>query len=328
VPDATARVELNVLAFEDTGSTTRNPRKRNIAWEQSIGPITVAGAKTDSPDDLAPGATATLFSTAVSISADASTDYTLSAPLGAPVGHYRLTWGTHGAAPAFRTARTVVLAGRTATLTVNPDSTVTVSLDSTTPFGAVQAGDTALIPGVSTYDAPGPFDPLNEGRWTVLSTTSATVVLARPAGSVWQGVSQSVAIPADSAIRFFSAAGVQPGDKADFSSGFPSSIRHAYPVTAVAPDYIEFDSPQPLPVFTVTPGAAALQIYRGSRSFVLVVATQEVDLTINGQILRLTPQSPGDVDAAGFHAHTGPVWSLSVTNRSSATAELTVMSWR
>lgn len=329
VPRATARTTLTALAFEDD-PRSRNPTRRPVEWRHDF-QGDVQNARTE-PLDVDPGATVSLWSTALSLTADASTSYNLSAPSGAPALVYRLAWAGSGAAPGFRTRRSVALAGRTATLTVQADNTVVVTLDSTTPFGAVQVGDQALIPGTSTYDAAGPFSALNEGYWVVLAASAATVTLARISGAVFSAVTESVVVASDAQLRFFSAAGARAGDSVQVLSAFPSSVTRTYTVTAAADDRVEFQSPVQLPALAGTvPGASAVQVYRGARSWVAVMTDQEIAIQVNGDTserMILLPVVPGDPDRTGLFALNGPVFSLSVKNRSSAVAGVRVTSWQ
>lgn len=326
---ATARSTLTVLAFEDD-LRTRNPKKRSVQREHDIGPVVVRNPGSDAYD-VGVGATTTAFNTAEALTADAGTTYSLAAVVvpGEPPGTYRLQWTGTGAAPGFRTPRGVALAGRTATLTVNSDTTVTVTLDSTTPFGAVVAGDVALIPGVATGAAAGPFNGLNEGFWTVLQATTSSVVLVRRAGDVYSALGESAVVAADTDLRFFSAAGVQIGDTVEISAGFPTSAQHAYPVVGVAADYVDLTSPTPLPQGTAVPGVSGVQAYRAARAYVLVESDQEVGVVVNSTAaLRLVPVAPGDPDNTARFEVTGPVYRLDVTNRSQTPAAIRVTSWQ
>jgi hypothetical protein len=319
---------LQALAYDDVPATS-NPTQIRIQRRPRVVNIPVDNPGTV-PVSVGPGETAIVIDGARTLTIDGTTTFSLGLSSIDP-SRYRVTW-TGGANPGFRTDRALALNGISLTLTSLPNLTLTVVASTGTPFAAVQVGDVAFVPGASTGDSVGPFSPLNEGSWSVLAVSGggAGVTLARAAGSVYSGVSETVVPTTNAQLQAFSPSGVQTGDTVDVSAGFAAPAQHAYEIQEVNPKWIEFQSISPLGDETgVVPGAAGLVVYTAAKRFVMVESDQEVSVRLNGDTgdhLRIEPWVAGDRNLVGWVAHTGPVWKLVLVNLSSASANVVVAS--
>lgn len=317
---------LVALAYDDTGSTS-NPTQIRVNRTKSVMNIAVENAGTV-PVPLGPGASATVIDGTRALSLDGTTAFSIALSPLDPI-RYRVTW-TGGTNPVLRTDRALVTATIPLTLAVLGNLTMTVTAGSGTPFSAVQVGDQVLVPGVSTGDPTSPFNPLNEGLWYVLTSTSTILTLTRAAGTVFSGASE-VVTPADNTFFLvFSSTGVQVGDTLDVSAGFASSAWHSYEVLAVSAKWIEIQSTLPLGAQTgVLPGTAGFVVYTSAKRWILIEADQEVVVRLNGDSgnsNRLSPWLAGDEDLAGTFEKCGTVWKLVVVNMSNSPANVVVAS--
>lgn len=315
---------MNLVAgvtIADDATPHNNPRRRLPDWSRSMTgiPVDLDGGKRYVLDPLAEAA---LFSGTRTLGANGATNYALANVPSLSVSRYRLTWASAGAAPAFRTARALALSGGNAVLTHQANSTVTLASSLGSVFGAVQVGDVVFVPGAATGDT-GPFSPSNQGYWEVLTVAAALLTLRRPAGTVFTGATETVAVATDPEVQAFSAAGVQVGDTVEITAGFATSARSAYEVLAVTASRLDFVSSSPLGAETAVPGASGLTVYSAAKRFVWVEADQEVALKYNGATdegCRVTPLVPGDKERVGVDIKIGVAYSLSVKNRSTARA--------
>lgn len=314
------------LAFDDD-ETTSNPTQSPINWGKTFKNLVFDHPSTqEQPID--PMGTVTLFNSVRSTSIDGTTQFSIALSA-LDSSRYRVTY-TSGTAPAFRTNRALVISAVALALVVNPNQSVTVTAGVGTPFGAVQVGDTVFIPGVSTGDSASPFNPLNEGYWTVLSASTTILVISRLAGTVFAGFTETVTTGSNAKFQAFSTAGVQVGDTVQISAGFSAPAQHSYDVVAVNPTWFEFESTAPLGAQSgVIPGAAGLSFFTLAKRFIAVESDQEVVLRFNGDtgdFNRLEPIVPGDRNFPGLLIKFGPVWRLDIVNKSSAVARAVVLS--
>ncbi len=324
---ATLNIILQVVAFDDPNTGSNNPARRAADWTRRIVGAQVLRPQTES-FTLDPQEEVTVFSGTRTLATASNTELELSlSPLAST--RYRLAWVATGTAPAFRTARTVVVTAGTMTLVANANLTMTVTSSLGSPFGAVVVGDTVLIPGTSTGDSASPFDPLNEGEWTVLAATSATLTLSRPTGVSFSGAGETATISSNSEFQVFSAAGVQVGDTLDISAGFAVTARHAYEIVAVTASHVEFTSTAPLAEETAVPTATGIKVYSASKTFVYLESDQEIAVKLNADTsenTRVEPVVAGDPSMVGIFAKQGLAYSVVLKNRSTAPANITFIS--
>lgn len=317
--DGTLSLTTRTLGFSDPTNAGNDPQKRNVDWKSSISvpAKNVAGV----PYTVDPGATLSLFSGNRTISADGTTQWTLTlSPLAA--NRYRFT-STSGTAPVLRTDRALALNTQTVIVTVQVNQTATFAANAAA-FSAVQVGDTLFIPGVTTGDTAGPFNPLNEGYWTVLSVAGdgSNVQVTRGTGVTFQAFGQSVVITLNAQVQAFSGTNVQIGDGVVISAGFPTAVLGHYTVVAVAPKWFEVLSTAPLPVSSVAvPGATGILFYQRAKRYVEIWADQECYVQVNGDSgssNKISPWQQGDITQAGCYIKAGLTFQATIVNASTS----------
>jgi len=316
---------MKVVAYNDSARTS-NPLKTPIRWGASLINLPFENPGTV-PFELPPGATQTFLNGTRSLTVDNTTVFSLtSSPLSA--SRYRLA-ATGGTAPGFRTARAVTLNTIAVVVTVNANLSVSFTAQSGTPFSAILAGDQVFVPGLSTGDPAGPFSSLNEGWWTVLTASSTVLVLTRGTGA-FSATSETVTPSDDVSFFAFSPSGTQIGDTLRLSAGFAASALSSYEILAVTAGWIEFQALLPLANQTgIEPTAAGVAVYTSAKRFLLIETDQEIIVQLNGSTdvsNEVTPLLPGNSRFMGVFMKFGPVWQATLINRSSATANGSVIS--
>lgn len=302
----------------DLSGANNDPKKKNVDWG---GQITVSAKNiAGTPYSVDPGASLTLFNNSRTITADGTTQWTLSLS-SLSSNRYRFAV-TSGTAAGLRTDRNVASATHSVTVTVNANQTATFT-STAGLFSAVQVGDTLWIPGLTTGDAAGPFDPTNEGAWTVLSVAGdGSNFQASRGTNTFSGLSQAVTVASNSQFDVFSASGVQIGDGVFVSAGFSSVVQRGYTVAQVTPTWFEVLSTATLPVSAVAiPGATGIQFYQTAKRYVELWADQECVLQLNGDTgltNKVSPWQAGDITQAGNFAKAGICWQAVIVNKSSA----------
>lgn len=322
--DAFLNVTLKILAFGDK-SINSNPRLRYVDWNRDASGIQVRDPKAES-HSIDPGATKIVFDgTRTTTITSAAFDVSLS-PL--DPSRYRFTWNG-GSSPGFRSDRGLTLSGSNITFAGLANQTVTASID-VGSFSTVNPGDTLFIPGTASGDPAGPISPLNGGYWQVLAVLSATSLsLARPAGVDFTSTNETVLLTANSQVQAFSSSGVQVGDWMDISGAFALATRKTFQVVAVTSKFVEVVSTSVLPPETgIVPGSTGMIFYTDTKSFLYIEADQEACVRLNGSTSnndRLSPIEPGNPDRPAPFLTRGPVWSLSIVNRSAVTLNVVVV---
>jgi hypothetical protein len=305
----------------DESAPTSHPSRVYVDWTRNT-----SGVEVSNPDSKAfrvlPGESKTLFSGIRDTEVANDTEFDLELNT-AKSGTYRMLFAD-GTEPEFRTDRGFAGSGIAFTLTVNNNATLEVAIASG-DFNA-SVGDSVFIPGASTGDAASSFSELNVGFWVVIAESARLLVLQRPVGEDFVGVSESVTPGADE-FYVFSATGVQVGDSMEVSAGFSSVTRQTFEVTSVTPLWVEFVSTQPLPLESdVTPTATGLVFYSDCKRYLRLECDQEAAVRLNGDTgnsNRLSPRVPGDAKQVAHFEKWGPVWEMVVVNRS-ATATMNV----
>ena len=323
---AKLRLSSNVLAYADQNINS-NPAKRFTDWSRVIFQDVVNPKENQLMID--PGATLAIFSGVRTTSIDNTTQFLLSISSLSP-DLYRFTYNA-GTLPVFRTDRGLTLNGQTLTLLVNANQTLQVTASTTGAFASVVIGDTIFIPGVSTGDVSGPFNPLNEGEWQAigLDSTHTILQLVRPPGSAFSAYGEADVLTANSQFQAFSAAGIQIGDSVAISMGWALPVLRTFVVEDVNPKWIQVTSTLPLPVAQLgTPTAAGMIFYSNAKRFLKVEADQECVLQQNGDtsnLCRLSPWQAGDPNNIAEYTKVGPTWSLSVVNMSNTVANVLII---
>lgn len=321
-------LQSDVVAFSDV-TTPSNPRRRAFDWQRGIQGLLVNNPRSDAYI-VAANTTQTLFDGTRTTSIDNTTEFLLTLS-SLNSNQYRLAWTHTGTSPMFRQDRGLTLTGFTVTITINPNATATLS---TTPgsFLNVMVGDWILIPGITTGDSANIFNLSNEGYWVVAAKDGASGILQliRFANQPFSGYGQSVLLTNDLQLQAFSSAGLQLTDKVEISNGFSLPILQSYSLVAIAPTYFEFISDAPLPVNQLgIPTSAGIHFYTNAKKFIRVEVDQESIVRVNGDTSncqRLSPWLAGDPEQIAEYTKVGPVWSLSIVNRSTVDLNITMIS--
>ena len=318
---------LNLISLtlaSGDATANNNPALKFVEWKRQVLAIPVNNPKTEAVT-IDPGAEKLIFDGTRATTLDGTTAFSLSlSPLASD--RYRFTFSA-GTDPSLRLARSVPIAGVALTLVVNTNGSLTVTAGSGTPFSAVMPGDHVFIPGASTGDLAGPFMLINQGLWQVLGTSSTVLTLVRP-GQDFEALSEVVTPASNAEFLVYAAAGVQPGDKVEISSGF--NTLKTFEVSTVTSKWFEVISTNPMAAQAgVIPGAAGLQFYSSSKRFVRIEADQECVVRANGDTgstQRISPWLAGDPEKIAEYTKVGPMWALRILNRSSATLHCTIIS--
>lgn len=321
---ATLNITNRILAYEDD-FVSNNPQKRLFDWSRQLQNIPVENPASE-PFKIIPLQQVTLFNGTRTLTADNTTQYSISI-VNTATNRYRLKWTGVGTTPAFRTARTVNFASGTVTITPQLNSSVLVTASAGSVFPAVQAGDTVYIPGVSTGDTL-LFDPLNEGFWFVLNATSASLVLSRFPGTVYSSKLETVTITSNTQFQVFSSTGVQLDDILCLASGFAVSLLNSYEIVSVTADAVEFVSGTTLPaVAAIIPGSAAVVVYSNAKTYIYLETDQNISVGVNSlSSFTVEPILAGDPNKIGRFELTSSVYSLVITNKSTQTATIRILS--
>lgn len=314
-----------VYAYTDV-TASNAPVRKAFDWSRSFQAIPVRNPKSQSLS-LEPGEVLSVFSSLRATGIDNDTEFAVTENQISP-SVYRFTYiDGQGAAPDFRNARDLSgINGQDIAVTRNANSTATFG--SSALFGNVLVGDTVFIPGSTTGDPSGPFSPLNEGFWVVLSATTSSLVLARPSGTVFSAASETVTVATDE-MQAFSAAGVQVNDQVRISVGFSAPLLRTYSVSSVTPTWFEVLSATPLPEETGVPTIAGMTFYSSSKRYLRIEADQQTAVRLNGATgdeVSITPFVAGDSDQVGWFELGGSAYSLDLANKSLVTANIEIFS--
>ncbi len=308
---------INIVMFDDANASN-NPLLKVVDWTQKLNGVPIENPVSERLT-LDPSEARTVFSGVRTLLVDGTTVFALSlSPLDPTI--YRLK-ATSGQVPGFRTNRALALNGETLTVTVDNNAVANFELASlsTPTFTGVVVGDTVYVPGTLTGDTASPLGPLNEGYWVVIAAATRKLSLKRLPGEAFQGAAGAFALTTDVQVRAFSSGPVQPGDTLSISAGFSVVTRNTYVVASVTDDTVEFSSTEPLPLETgISPGAAGIQIYSRSKSYLRIEVDQSTVVRINGDtsdLQRLDPRKPADPQGFGWWDRWGPVWQLVLVNK-------------
>lgn len=326
--DATLNLYAKLIAFGDR-TVNSNPRLRAVDWERDNSGLSVKDP-TSKGFEIPVGSSKVIFDGARSTSTDGTTQFSISL-LTNTTSSYRITH-TSGTNPVFRTGRNLTLNACTVTFAIQPNNIVTLSVPGLSPsdFTNVQANDIIFVPSITTGDSANVINTLNSGYWQVLSKTNAqTLSIARPTGTVFEGVSETVTLTSNSQMRAFNQSGVQIGDSVIVSSGFSVAAQQTFTVSSVTDSFIEFTSTLPLPNETaIVPGASGLSFYTENKRILYIEADQECVIQLNNstdESVQVNPIEAGNASRPGMFMKTGSVFSLNVINKSGSTLNLLVI---
>lgn len=321
--DSILNLTQKIVAYSDK-TVSSNPRLRNVDWTRDMSGLAIANPKTDR-FDIQAGDTKLIFDGTRTTTIGVNTAFTISlSPL--DPSRYRFTY-ISGINPTLRADRAIDLTGIATTFSVNANATANITTASP-GFAGVVLGDTVFVPGVTTGDSAGPFSPSNEGFWTVIAVlTTSNIQVARLAGVDFSASAETQTPTAASQLQVFSASGVQAGDAVDISAGF--SFQDTFVVDLVTPKFFEIITSKAVPSeIGATPGASGMVFYTETKTFLYIEVDQQAVVRLNGNTGnqdRLEPRESGNAAMPGVLLKMGPVWSLSLVNRSTVTMSALVI---
>lgn len=310
----TLNITNALLAYQDQ-IATNNPQLRDFDYTRRLDALQVANPSSGSRT-LAPGEAYTLFDGSVSTGLDGGTSVIAIALLSGQDARYRLSV-TSGPA-GFRTARSpsAIVA---CTVAVNNNATATFDFTGATLTGIV-VGDIMRIKGAVLYDtAPYAFNPLNAGLWKIIGVAGTVITAIRPDNDAFSAVVETVAT-ATADVQFYSAAGVQVGNKFDVVDSLSEVSRRTYVVADVTPTTIDFVSAVQLPEESgVTYIASSINFYNNAKRMVYIETDQDAAVRLNGASgdhNRIVPIIAGDPKCPGYFNKWGDTFSAVVVNKS------------
>lgn len=313
------------VAFGDQ-TPNSNPQLKFYDWSKNPQALPVSNPQSF-PGSLAAGMSKTIFDATEALTLDNSTAFSVTLSSLDAGSRYRFSW-TGGTNPTLRTDRGLTLSGQAVTVVANANNSVNLTLGGGT-FGSVVVGDIVYIPGVTTGDSAGPFNPDNEGFWTVLAVISTTdIQLARLPGESYSAAGETQTIASNAQLQAFSAAGVQVGDSVTISAGFSTVNQKTFVIDQITSTWFEVLSTSPLAVESgKMPGTAGIAFYSFSKRFIRIEATEEMVVQLNGDTgfsNRLSPIAPGDLNQVGWFEKFGPVFKLVLVNKASVSVDYAI----
>jgi hypothetical protein len=317
---ATLKTLLFLQGYEGSPSAacSGSPPSRNFFKWTRENQSSISSALSET-FQIAPGESQTLFSGTVTLTQDGTTQYSLAlAPFQSNI--YQLT-NTGGTVPTFRTLRSIGTDATTqVTTSVNgPILTYTFTGGTLPTLTSVQPGDNVLIGN--------DFNQLNQGStgiWQIISTTSTSFSVVNPTGYVEGPITLGSSFA--NQIRIFSAAGVQIGDTVVVSSGFSPVSWGSYQITLVTDAWLQFSFLGQLP--SQSGILTEVAVYSVSKSLIYTESDQNLTITLNGGSPgpTIVPIVSNGLVFPGMFLLNGTVYSMSVTNNSINSANVTLLS--
>lgn len=309
--DYTSRLNFsfNRIAYADGGCITNNPTLRSYDWITQENGLPVRD--TYSFDSIIlPGQSTVLKSTERTLLADATTSMVVNLPLtGNEYARYR--WSGTGTAPAFRTLRNIAVDATTnLTITLSGIGAAIISTSSGTAanFSTCQIGDNVYLqPNDDTYTSP--FNIVNTSLYpgmlyTVIDKTSSTITVRNPGNMTGETVALGASF--SSAIRVFSASGVQIADSVIFDPSCALNVQNKtgqFDVFMVTDRDLYLLNANAVSSSAVALGVASpIRVFSDIISFMALDATGAITLRFNnntGTDLTLYPYTTGKAFFAG-----------------------------
>lgn len=315
------------LGFGDP-QPNNDPQLKYFDWSRNQQAVIVNNPRQMSGSVVA-GASVIVFDGTRTLTLDSTTAFSVTlSSLGAGT-RYRFTW-TGGTNPTLRTDRGLTLTGQAVTFSIGANQVADVSLGGGT-FGSVVVGDVVFIPGVTTGDSAGPFNPQNEGFWSVIAVISSThVQMVRLPGTSFSGASETQTLSSNTQLVAFSAAGVQPADSVSISAGFSVANQKTFIIDRITSTWFEVVSAAPLATESgKMPGTAGIAFFSAVKRWIRVEVDQQAVLQVNSDTSLnnvLQPIAPGDPQQMGWEEKWGPVYKLTIVNQSASTLNYTMFS--
>lgn len=304
--------KMNILvylnAYKDS-NPSNNPTLNSFKWGREMQGLTANKAQSIE-FSLAPGESRTMFDGQRALSSNGTTAYDLTLKSGNTFSLKNVA----GTSPSFRTLRSIASDATTQiTVTTNVglmriESTAGTSFN----FSTSNVGDEVSV------DAP--LNMVNRGKFKIIGKTSNSITVEN-SSAVAEGAILLGAGFAD-AVRVYSAAGVQKGDKVQIGAGFSLVSQRTYEVTAVGDGELEFYSSDILPN-EANILAPTITIYSFAKKLVYIETDKPVAMDVNGVAeSKLEPFVEGNNTLPGVYMKKSTMWAMTITNTSTDTAIL------
>jgi hypothetical protein len=306
-------INQSVVAFSDVGMTN-NPLFKHYDWTRNLNNLTVYSPKAEqhliparSMLSIFDGLRATTFDGTTSIVVSNVADTT-----------YRFKFAS-GTDPSFAINNPLTFTGAVLTVAIFANQTITLGANSAV-FTGVAGGSIIYI--YSPTDNPSAaLSVLNSGAWVVMSNSAnTTLTLARPAGTPFQALGQTVTCDAADNVINYTLSAVQIGDKLRIEAPFAMASQATYVVSSVTSKWVDIVSTTPIVSETVTATTLGMTFYYGGKRYLRVETDQRAKMYLNGstsESQELDPWVAGDRKYMAWQERVGPVWSLDIFNLAS-----------
>jgi hypothetical protein len=307
-----------ILAYNDQAETN-NPMLRPFDWSRRIFSLNLKNIASDARV-IPAGGSETLFSGLRSSGLNMTSVMNI-AVLNGLASTYRFS--VSSGSVAFRANRPIALSALTQIqVSGNNNAVVNFKFLTAESLASVQVGDQLRIKGVKTGDAPGAFNQLNSGLWSIIGKTSDTLSCVRPVGQNFEFLNESVTLGAGFAteVMAYSSTGVQVGDKFEIANGFSFATQRSYSVQAVTPTFVDFVSAIPLPEESGVPFTIdSVIFYSNSKRLLYIEADQECVVRLNGDTgnsNKLAPYQVGNDSMVAYFHKFGDSFQCEIQNKS------------
>ena len=317
---------MSRLCYNDA-NPSQSPKQRNFDFLSSVEGLSVTNPISETRSIL-PGQTILLQSTARSIAPNlAASEFSITLPkMGADLA--RLRWTGVGPAPAFRTARSTAHSATTqySAQRMSPSAVQILLVGGGVNLASVVEGDIVYLQE-SDSSFTSPLNPSSVGRSYVVLSKDANSVIVRDNGMISEEVNIVLGADFSSVIRFFSADGVQVGDKIRIAknSAFNSENKvKDFQVIDVTDRDIIFYNPQVIPETKVAGVASPFLFYSRLINFVCIEADSTIYLDFDSSGNEF-PVINGNSGSALFSATTNLI-SIAATNKNPGPITVSVQS--
>lgn len=317
---------ISRLCYSDA-NPSQSPKQRNFDFLSSTTGLIVSNPISETISIL-PGQTVLLQSTSRTINPNlAASEFSISLPKSG-TDLARLRWTGTGPQPGFRANRSINHSTSTtySAARMSPSaSQITLSGGGVNLVNVGQGDIMYLQETDSSFSSP--LNPASIGRGYVVLSKSGNSVIVRDNGMIGDETGIALGASFDSVIRFFSAEGVQIGDKLRVaqSSAFNSENKlKDFQIIDVTDRDIIFYNPQIIPETTVCGVNTPFLFYSRLINFVAIEADNTIYLSFDGSNNEF-PVINGNTGSALFATTTNLV-NISATNKNSEPVTVSVQS--
>ena len=300
----------NTINIYSDQTQTNSPLKNNVNWQYSTLGIEVNEPESKSVK-IAGSQTELIFSGEVITSVDNTTAFDLEVNPGV-ANTYQLNH-VSGTAPGFRTLRAISTTDLTEfTLSISGD----ILTIEATPFITtnILLGDIVRLDSI--------FNTANQGTFSIIAKTANSISVINP---VAIGETVIAGLSFASEFMVYSSNGVQVGQKLKILEGFSTYTLGTYEIVDVAPNYLIFNSYKSLPIENAI--LSEVLVLKNSKSFVYIESDVDCSLIVDGsEVGQIKPFIFGTQKRSGVYMKSGDLYSLSLRNDSTNTANILVIS--